>query len=337
MALSGFIVCSLYGCMLSFSFVSGRYDHESDGGHGEDDARYDVSGDFLSESKGSDENGRDGFEYPEYGGLGGSYKPRRDGKCRSRDNGRKNGKSGQIHPGGRAMDAGSQGMSFRKAHDEEYCRTDQKGIEGEHGARDSPDSCAAVDYHYEHGIGQGRGSCNQQTGPLHLPGTVVPAKDDDSYECDYYGQPYLPRGINPEKYHDDCNEYGIQEYYRRCKSGRYEPVCFEQAQAACRKQQSEYKQPDCLFAAHPEILPADKQPYTEQGSRYEISDKQYAVDIGPFPHQRHGEKRVEPVGDAGDDAGCISCNLVGFHYAFLDIAFGKDCPSAVVQRSVPFG
>ena len=126
---------------------AGLQDHEDDGGHADGDADGHPEGQGLSEQQGADEDGRQGFEHAQDGGLG-----RADvaGRNRQREQGNHRGDDGQaqeIPPIGEGVDPFQHPSALRCADDGEQQGAGDQRIERDRMFGRVPDAFAPVHDH----------------------------------------------------------------------------------------------------------------------------------------------------------------------------------------------
>ena len=157
--------------LLLMLLPAGPQDHEDHCADADGNSYSHFNGKGLSKQEGPYQYGRQGFEHPEYGSLGGSYITGRYRQGKQRNHSRDNGKTDEVSPVGGAVYTLGEASSLNGP---DYCKKDspcQQSIERKRMLGYVLYPPASVHDDKVKGIAQGRCNCQDNAGkPDDSPG-----------------------------------------------------------------------------------------------------------------------------------------------------------------------
>lgn len=277
-------------------------DHEDHGSDTDGNPDPHLQGQGLAEQEGSDQDGRQRFEDAEDGRFRRADVTGRDGQREHGDHRRDDRKSDEIAPVSGGIDAFDEAPALKGPDDGKQNGTGHQRVQGQRMLGDIPDAFAPVDDDQIERITEGGQDGQDDAGDPDGRAGRRGGQQQDAAERGDDGHPGLPTGIEPQEYHDQRDEDGIQIDQRRRQAGRDEFIGGEQEQAAAGEQGSQHGQEPQFLSIDFERFPLQEHPTGEDHGGDAIAEKEHDEDGNTALEKGFCKQRVCTVGYAGDKA-----------------------------------
>ena len=209
------------------------------------------------------------------------------------------------------MNTGHKTAATNEIMQKEHQGTDKKRIESQEMIGNGTETTAPVHHYKIKGIGQCWTAGKKK--PHGIEGNIAgrAAENHHSDESQENRHPDLPRRINLEENHDESHKNRIKENNGRSKTGRDILIGKEQQHAAQRKKDTQNTQTEKLRPVDLESFLPQKQPDTENQTRYKITERKHWIYRNTHLQKRFRKKRIETISDTGND----SCSESPYHIA----------------------